>query len=159
MFASIFSTDMNFDYSMVFKKIKPFLLAQLALFLLAIAFDFLIVKYNLDSGFDSADIFSSKTQKIILVIVFAPLIETLIFNLLVNEFLMKFLDYKLIIFFSSMLFAIIHFYSLYYALYAFFGGIIFNFIYFKYRYSALTSYLIVTLLHLNHNLLGLLFDK
>jgi hypothetical protein len=142
-------------------QIKIICIVQFILFFNAFVFDFLVNYYNVELGFENSNLFNSKVEKIVSLLLMAPIIETLVFNFLINEILVKFLNHFYSILISSFIFALIHYYSIYYALYGLLGGLIFNsiYFYFKQQFSIRIAILVVILLHLNHNLLGLILNK
>lgn len=133
-------------------------ICQLILVLIAVVND-LIISSSSQAGVEE---FGSFTEKIILVLFVAPVFETLIFNLLLNELVYKFtgkIVYCIIL--SSFFFSLIHYYSITYVFFTFLAGLVFNGFYFWIRrqkgYKIAT--LVVFLLHFNHNLIGLLLGK
>ncbi|WP_394369470.1 CPBP family glutamic-type intramembrane protease [Aurantibacter crassamenti] len=94
-------------------------------------------------------------------LVYGPIIETLIFNMFLNEIICKFLNKYATIIISSLVFAAIHFYSLYYVFFAFIGGVVLNTLYFycKINWSMYLAFFVTWLLHFNHNLIGIILNK
>ena len=140
------------------KSVIVFVICQLLLVLLAM-FNDLIINTSSQDGIQDFDSFQ---EKIILVLFVAPVFETLIFNLLLNEVFLKFIGNTFYcILFSSFFFSLVHYYSLTYIIFTFFAGLVFNGLYFWVRqYKGYKiAVLCVFLLHLNHNLIGLLLGK
>jgi len=140
------------------KIISVFAVCQLVLVIQAITND-LIIRTSSQGGIGE---FESIQEKIFLVLIFAPVFETLIFSLIPNEVLYKITRkaiYPIII--SSFLFSLIHYYSITYVIFAFLAGLVFNGFYFwirKQKGIGMAT-LGVFLLHFNHNLIGLLLGK
>lgn len=135
-----------------------FLLCQLCLMALAYTNDF-FVRNSSTGGIED---FNSFQEKVILVLVVAPVFETIIFNVLLNELFYKFFARMIpCIVLSSILFGLIHYYSFTYIFFTFLAGIIFNGLYFSVRKDKgfKIAALVVFLLHFNHNLIGLLLGK
>lgn len=140
------------------KIIIVFVICQVALALSALLNDMIVST----SGQGGVDEFESFQEKVMLVLFVAPVFETLVFNLLLNEVFFKYIkNIYVCIVLSSLLFGLIHYYSLTYVLFAFLAGLIFNRFYFWIRFEKgiLTATLCVLLLHFNHNLYGLLLGK
>lgn len=140
------------------KIVLVFIACQLILAFLAF-FNELVINNSNHNGIDEFDSFQ---EKIILALIIAPVFETLIFNLLLNEVFFKFINnasYCIIL--SSILFGLIHSYSIVYIFFTFLAGLVFNSFYFwirkdkGYKLAALC----VFLLHFNHNLIGVLLGK
>jgi hypothetical protein len=97
--------------------------------------------------------------KIFIIIIIAPIVETLIFNLLPNQILNKFgINNKfLLVIIPSIIFSIFHLYHPIYGIMALIGGIIMNW-YFLYSHDKKKiAFLLVALLHSSYNLYGYLF--
>jgi len=140
------------------KIISVFVLCQILLALLAI-FNDLISNAFQQSGIDEFDSFK---EKVFLVLVFAPIFETIVFNLILNEIFFKLFGkavYAIIL--SSILFGLIHYYSWTYVISTFLAGLVFNGFYFWIRKQNgfWLATLGVFLLHFNHNLIGILLGK
>ena len=115
-----------------------------------------------NSEVDSGQTFNSWEEKIVLVLMIAPLLETLIFNLALNELLFHLIKRPfVVVIISSVCFGLIHTYSLTYMFFTFLGAIGMNAFYFHVRenYSVLKSTLFVVIIHFNHNLIGILLEK
>lgn len=139
------------------KKLFLYLYSQVALLLLALVHERLLIWYG-DSKVGEG--FTSFQEKVTLVVFVAPIIETLVFNFLLNELLFRFLkNEKTIILLSSLIFGVAHFYNPLYVVFAFLGGLIFNAVYFKWLGGRKRAILIVFLLHFIHNCLGLFLGK
>jgi membrane protease YdiL (CAAX protease family) len=140
------------------KIILVFIICQIILALFAIYNDLIVNTFS-QNGIEE---FKSFQEKIILVLVVAPLFETLIFNLLLNEVFFK-LTSKIIycIILSSFFFSLIHYYSLTYVSFTFLAGLTFNGFYFWIRKDKgyKVAVLSVFLLHFNHNLIGVMLGK
>jgi len=110
-------------------------------------------------GFDTAN-------KFVIAVLFAPLIETLIFQFLVIElvlFLLKRAKHSYGEFFSilvsSFLFSMTHSYSNYYILYAFISGFIYAYFYlFARKRNGMNGYLTVAFVHSFSNFTGFIFE-
>jgi hypothetical protein len=101
----------------------------------------------------------SEGAKFFIVIVAAPIIETLLFNLLPNLLLNKIRvrDTFLLILIPSIIFSVFHLYHPLYAVMAFIGGIIMNW-YFLFSHNKKgISFWLVVLLHSCYNLYGYFF--
>lgn len=140
------------------KAVIVFIICQTILILLA-TLNELVISELMQSG---SEAFKSFQEKVLLVLFIAPIFETLIFNLLLNESFFKFIHnviYCIIL--SSLFFSSIHYYSLSYIFFTFLAGLVFNSFYFWIRnykgYRVAT--LCVFLLHFNHNLMGLFLGK
>jgi len=135
-----------------------FFASQLVLTLIAI-FNDLIVSTSSQGGIED---FASFKEKVTLVLIIAPIFETLIFNLLLNELFFKFLHKTIYcILLSSFLFGLVHYYSPVYIIFTFLAGLVFNGFYFWIRKDKgwKIATLCTFLLHFNHNLIGLLLGK
>jgi membrane protease YdiL (CAAX protease family) len=91
-------------------------------------------------------------------VIFIPLFETFIFQFLVIEFLyLIWIGKRKVIFFSALLFAAIHYYSIGYMLYAFSMGVILSYSYVIQKSTA-KAFLIVYAIHLLRNALAFLLQ-
>ncbi len=101
----------------------------------------------------------SEIEKFIIVIVIAPILETLIFNLLPNFLLKKISIHNkpLLILLPSILFSIFHLYHPLYALMALVGGIIMNWYFLNVHKKTKIAFWLVALLHAAYNFYGYLF--
>lgn len=140
-------------------KLFPlYILTQFLVAILAFINDY-IVQNTSQSG---AEEFDSLSRKIVLALAIAPLFETIIFNLLLNELFYKFIKKeKIVIIISSLCFGLIHYYSWTYVAFTFLAGIFFNNYYFKVREKKgyLFAAFLVFLMHFIHNGIGLLLGK
>lgn len=143
------------------RTVLYFIIAQGLLMISAFVFEFLIVALDIKSGFEDEEIFTSLQHKYTLVLIVGPLFETLVFNLMTNEILLKIVNTYIVIFISSFIFASIHYYSVYYIIHAFTGALIMNAFYFYCRrnWSVYHAFILVLFLHFNHNLLGIILGK
>lgn len=118
-------------------------------------FNIISYHFNIDSGFQSFS--TNKFEIFILVVIFAPLFETLIFNLFTQRILFKFCkNFYFIIFFSSLIFGFGHYYSFIYFLYGILAGFILNLFYYlqKEKFNEKKSFLLTSLLHAFYNFTG-----
>lgn len=101
----------------------------------------------------------SKLVKFIIIVIIAPLVETLIFNLFPNEILKKFgiNNNFLLVIIPSIFFSLFHLYHPIYSLMAFIGGLIMNNYYLYNQKKCANAFLMVALLHSSYNLYGYLF--
>ncbi len=102
----------------------------------------------------------SKVETIIIVIILAPLLETLIFQHIIYLFLKK-LKVKndiLCIFIMSLLFSLMHWYNWLYVVMIFFSGLILNNLYvYYYKNNSKYFFILTFLFHSLFNLYGFLF--
>jgi len=120
-----------------------------------ILFNIIAKEFNIKSGF--VELTESLSIKFFIIVLFAPLIETVIFNFSILFALSKVFKNKyLIITLSSFLFGLMHYYSLAYVIFAFLGGLIYNsFFYICWqRYNILKAFIFTLLLHSVHNFTG-----
>ena len=110
-------------------------------------------------GKDVNEVWDTELQKILVIIFFAPLIETLIFQTAQIElFLYLFKKKWISMLLSASVFASIHYYDILYIVMTFVGGIILSLFYiYAKKLSTFTAFFLTFLLHLTHNLYGLLF--
>ena len=126
--------------------------------LLAIGFNYFLIKFNIqsnfwDNGFNEFNIF----LKFFLVVVISPVLETIITNLIPIVILEKLIKNKyIIVFLASLLFAVLHWYSIYYVIFAFFGGILLNsfFIIIQNKSNTNKAVIFTILYHSLYNLFG-----
>ena len=140
------------------KIIFVFVICQVVLALLALLNDMII--NTLGGG--GIDEFKSFQEKIMLVLFVAPVFETLVFNLFLNEVFFRYIkNVYVCIVLSSLLFGLIHYYSFTYVLTTFLAGLVLNWFYFwvRHKKDMLIATLCVLLLHFNHNLMGILLGK
>lgn len=101
----------------------------------------------------------SKPVKFFIIVIIAPLVESLLLNLFPILILKKFgiKNKLLVIIIPSIIFSLFHLYHLLYGAMALIGGIIMN-SYFIYSHDKIkTAFLLLVLLHSSYNLYGYLF--
>ena len=113
------------------------------------------------SGTGNGQTFESFREKLIVVLIVAPILETLVLNLALNELLLTFLRKTFVIIASSVCFGLMHIYSIPYMIFTFAGALALNisYFYFKEKYGLVRTILIITVIHFNHNLVGILLGK
>jgi hypothetical protein len=103
----------------------------------------------------------SEKEMFFIVVVLAPIIETLIFQLCLFQFLIKtrINNQSIIIILMSITFSLFHWYHWLYVLAVFVGGLFLNYfyIYVLKNKNELTAVLLTILLHSTYNLFGFLF--
>ena len=101
----------------------------------------------------------SKKEHFFLAIIFAPVVESYILQVIPNRVLIKLNVYNkvLLIILPSILFGILHSYHWYYMIMMFFFGIIINFYYIECKELTKYAFWFVALLHALYNLYGFLF--
>lgn len=143
-----------FNYLLKYKTITLFL----AVLLIQISLTLLLNIFNIDFGDNS---FKNKTllNIFVLVVIIAPIFETLIFNTLPIKAIHFFIKNKLIvILLSSLAFALIHTYSIAYMIMTYFGAIGLNTFYLimEERKGFLEAVGLTMLLHSIYNFFGFL---
>lgn len=138
-----------------------------SIFLILIIINGYIFNFINDTFFqiqDSNEAFSQYSGKEVffISIIFAPIVETIIFQYLAFYFLNNILKIKnnvIIIFIMSLLFGIAHHYNWIYVVMTFFSGAILNycFVFFNKEKGLRFSFFITILLHSLYNLYGFLF--
>ena len=137
------------------KILFQFLLSSI---LYAIVFNFFASRFNIqsnfwDNGFNELNIF----LKFFLAVVIAPIFETILLNLLPIVVLEKLTKNKyIIVFLASLLFAVLHWYSIYYVIFTFFGGILLNsfFLIIQCKSNTNQAVIFTILYHSLYNLFG-----
>ena len=104
----------------------------------------------------------SFTSQFIIIILFAPLIETALLQFIPNEILKYLKIYQpfLLVLIPSLLFSMLHYYNWIYVVMTFGGGLILNYYYIKAQNitkNIFYSFLLTALLHSLYNLYGFLF--
>jgi len=154
---------MNSKFEYFFKTVNlPKLFCLLALSKLLITGFLSLVVTSIDEKLLSNPIDESSNYVVFFVsVLFAPFIETLIFQSLIFSVGRKFnLKDSLIIFLSTILFASIHYYNLAYFLVIVFLGFFysFTFSYISKRENNFTAFLFVSSIHAVNNLVAFLVD-
>lgn len=97
--------------------------------------------------------FGSLMNQIFLLVILAPVLETLIVQYGIIDFtLSKFKSNTLAIILSAIVFGLFHFYSAQYMVATFFSGVLFAFIYLIFKAKNGRPILFVTVLHASYNL-------
>ena len=125
-----------------------------------VIFEALTLLYKFDNGFQ--EFTENLFEKFIIIVVIAPLIETLIFNYFLQKVLSKFIKNTFyLIFISSLIFAFAHCHSIIYIFFGFFGGLILNLFYFlnKKDRSIKYAFWMTFLLHALVNLTSFIFSE
>jgi len=148
-----------------YMKIQKIIFLFILLFAIAILNGYLFnyinnIYFNYKSNGNDLNDFKP-ILKLTIIVILAPIIETLVFQYLPNKLLNK-LGVKnefLLVFIPAMIFGLVHFYFWLYAISAFVGGILLNFLYLyiKNKNQIYVSLLIVFLFHSFYNLYGYLF--
>ncbi|MBT1705313.1 CPBP family glutamic-type intramembrane protease [Chryseosolibacter indicus] len=114
--------------------------------------------FHYSSGNNDLDSFSEPI-KFLLIVVIAPLVETLFFQHLPYQVLtkLKIRNKLLLILTLSLIFGLFHLYFWLYAIMAFCGGILMNTLYIFSRHYSKYYFLIVVAYHSLYNLYGYLF--
>lgn len=101
----------------------------------------------------------TKNEKFIIIIIIAPIVETILFSLIPNLTLtkIKIRNNFILVIVPSILFSICHLYNLVYALMALFAGVIINWYYIFSKNSGKSAFWLVVLLHTFYNLYGYVF--
>ena len=101
----------------------------------------------------------SSEGKLFVILIFAPLIETLFFQFLPSQILheLKITKQLYLVLIPSVLFSLVHFYFWLYMVMAFIGGIILNYYYIEMKKISKFSFLLTLLLHFLYNLYGFVF--
>lgn len=132
-------------------------------FLLAVAngyfFNYLNEKYFHYSSAGNGLTEFSKTAQVLLIVLIAPVVESVLFYLLPHLFLrkIKFTSPILLLLLPALLFSMFHLYHPVYWLMALVGGIIMNWYYLHSSKNPKTSFALLVLLHSAYNVYGLLF--
>ena len=143
----------------MFENIKKIKTSYLFIIVLAIqiciALVFNLLKFNFGNQSDLNEI--PFIHKLLLIIVFAPFFETIIFNISIIAILKSILKNKLvIIILASLIFSLFHIYSLPYVIMTFLGGIFLNTFYLltKEKKGILISGILTFFIHSIYNLIG-----
>jgi len=102
---------------------------------------------SLGSGFKS---FGSVGQEILLGIFLAPIMESLIFQLMIIEAARKKLPGYVCCLLSALAFGLVHLYNFFYFLFAFFTGMLFAYLYFL-GGSIRKGFFLILVTHMLHN--------
>lgn len=140
------------------KTIIYYLVAQSLGILIAFANEYAI-NFTASKGNDSV---ISEYDKWVYGVIIGPIFETLVFNSFLNEVLIKIIPKKIVvIIISSLAFSLMHDYSYIYMISTFLAGLILNTFYFHLRneYGIWIAFLVTLMLHVNHNLIGILLGK
>ena len=133
--------------------------AQVLILLIALLNEYFI-NATQSKGFDLE--FNSPLEKLLVIGLIGPFVETMIFNIGINEILLNWMKSKtIVIIISSALFSLSHSYSLVYVFFTFLSGLVFNSLYFEVRDSKQWWHagLVVFIIHSIHNILGLILGK
>jgi Type II CAAX prenyl endopeptidase Rce1-like len=105
--------------------------------------------------------FESFRERIFVVVLSAPIIETLIFQFFVIEKSIKYLKSNKLtaLFLSAMLFGLSHHYSIAYISKAFCAGLLFGVLYFVVQNKGRNPILYVTIAHASFNLIGVVINN
>jgi Type II CAAX prenyl endopeptidase Rce1-like len=105
--------------------------------------------------------FESFRERIFVVVLFAPIIETLIFQFFVIEKSIKYLKSNKLtaLFLSAILFGLSHHYSIAYISKAFCAGLLFGLLYFVVQNKGRNPILYVTIAHASFNFIGAIINN
>ncbi|HMR87285.1 MAG TPA: CPBP family glutamic-type intramembrane protease [Saprospiraceae bacterium] len=140
------------------KTVIYYIIAQSLGILIAFANEYAL-NFTASKGNDSV---ISDYDKWMYGVIIGPLFETLVFNSFLNEVLIKIIPKKnVVIIISSLAFGLIHDFSYIYMISTFFVGFILNTFYFYLRneYGIGIAFLVILMLHANHNFIGILLGK
>jgi hypothetical protein len=111
--------------------------------------------FNVESGFN--DFAQGIVEKFFIYVIIVPIIETFIFNFLIQFLLSKFIkSYYIVILLASVFFGLSHGYGQLYMICTFFGGLIMNTFYYliAVQHNTINAFLFTYLLHAMHNFTG-----
>ncbi len=104
--------------------------------------------------FSNTSVFS----KLLVTVLFAPILETFIFqHLIISAFYSK-KNLKFIVFISALLFGLSHFYNLAYVINTFFTGIVLALSYILWNYKKINAFWGTAIIHSLHNMLVILIE-
>ncbi|OYW79516.1 MAG: hypothetical protein B7Z27_05395, partial [Sphingobacteriia bacterium 32-37-4] len=100
--------------------------------------------------------FDSKVEEFFIAVIFAPILETLIFQYFIISYILDKRPnaYLFTCFFSAILFGLSHFYSPEYILKTFFSGLLFGTLYLVVQNKNNNAFIIVTIAHAIYNFIG-----
>lgn len=141
-----------------FDLLKEFLIYYVISTTNILIFNFIASSLEIKSGFK--EVSDDLLEKFIIIVLFVPIIETLILNYLPQKIIKKFTTNNwLIISICSLIFGIMHFYSLIYFIYGIVAGIILNNYYLQTNIKAgeRKAFWLTSFLHSIHNLTGFIY--
>ena len=119
-----------------------------------------IFSYILFPDHSSGLKFTSITEEVFLLVVFGPVLETLIFqSFIIKKSLQYFNNDKLIaILISAIAFGISHYYSIPYVIKATLAGTLYSLLYFIIKSRNTAPFIFILLVHSTYNLIGLILN-